>query len=211
MFSRRLCRRGHLSSSLPYRTEANLRTRKKIRQHDRALAGNGEQVPAGRPQAGNGDGGIPGTIQNNFPHSSPSQDSAPGLRRTRRRAVAIAAGASSDGADARPSPFRPARPAGRRRKDRATAVDAAVRDQRAHEIAVAPFGGEIDRRRRALLAAADFAQIERLAEPALRLADSRIASPARFERERRDVVTSSIRPTPPIAGVGRIALPLVSL
>ena len=49
--------------------------------------------------------------------------------------------------------------------------DAARRDQRAHEIAVALLGREIDRRRRALLASADVAQIERLAEPACGLAD----------------------------------------
>ena len=49
--------------------------------------------------------------------------------------------------------------------------DAAGVDQPADEIAVAALGGEIDRRRRAFFAAADLAQIERLAEPALRLAD----------------------------------------
>ena len=47
----------------------------------------------------------------------------------------------------------------------------AVEDQRADEIAVLALLGEIDRRRRALLAAADLAQIHRLAEPARRLAD----------------------------------------
>ena len=52
-----------------------------------------------------------------------------------------------------------------------TAVAMPSRDQRAHEIAVPALGGKIDRRRRALLALADLAQIERLAEPARGLAD----------------------------------------
>ena len=39
-------------------------------------------------------------------------------------------------------------------------------DQAAHKIACAPLGHQIDRRGRPLLASADFAQIERLADPA---------------------------------------------
>ena len=50
-------------------------------------------------------------------------------------------------------------------------VDLAGADELAHEIAVALSRREIDRRRRAFLAAADLAQIDRLAEPALRRAD----------------------------------------
>ena len=62
--------------------------------------------------------------------------------------------------------------------------DQAVADQLADEIAVAPLGGEIDRRRRALFAAADFAQIKRLAEPAARLADQQDRLALGLERER---------------------------
>ena len=54
-----------------------------------------------------------------------------------------------------------------------TAVNGLVGDEAAHKIAVAPLGREIDRRRCALLAPANLAQIERLAEPAARLADQR--------------------------------------
>src|SRR5580700_12243369 len=49
--------------------------------------------------------------------------------------------------------------------------DEAVADQRAHEFAMAALRRKIDRRRSALLAAANLAQIERLAEPAARVAD----------------------------------------
>jgi hypothetical protein len=66
----------------------------------------------------------------------------------------------------------------------------AVVDQTADEFAVAAFGGEVDRRRRALFPLADVAQIERLAEPAARFAD---------------------QPTPPMVGVGKMARPFVSL
>jgi len=44
-------------------------------------------------------------------------------------------------------------------------------DHAAHHVAIALLGGEIDRRRRALLAAADVAQINGLAEPAVGFAD----------------------------------------
>ena len=63
--------------------------------------------------------------------------------------------------------------------------DQAVGDQRAHHIAVLALLDQIDRRRRALLAAADVAQIERLAEPALRLADQQDRLAGRLERKRR--------------------------
>ena len=52
-----------------------------------------------------------------------------------------------------------------------TAVTKPSRIRRADELAVAALGGEIDRRRRALLAAANVAQIKRLTEPASRFAD----------------------------------------
>lgn len=44
-------------------------------------------------------------------------------------------------------------------------------DHTANHVAIALLGGEVDRRRSALFAAADVAQIDRLAEPALGLAD----------------------------------------
>src|SRR4029078_1304202 len=46
-----------------------------------------------------------------------------------------------------------------------------IQDQRADEIAVLALLDEIDRRRRTFFAAADVAQIDRLPQPALRLAD----------------------------------------
>ena len=60
----------------------------------------------------------------------------------------------------------------------------ALGDQRAHEIAVAALGSEIDRRRRSFLALADFAQIERLAEPAVGLADEQNGLAGGLECER---------------------------
>ena len=85
-------------------------------------------------------------------------------------------------ADARPpSPSRRARRRGRRPSSRAPCRPPRA-DQVAHEIAVALLGLEIDGRRRALFAAADVAQIDRLAEPALasrRRAGS--ASPSRLK------------------------------
>ena len=65
------------------------------------------------------------------------------------------------------------------------AVTMPVADQPADEVAVAALGGEIDRRRRALLAAADVAQIERLAEPAVGLADQQDRLALGLEGERR--------------------------
>ena len=59
----------------------------------------------------------------------------------------------------------------------------AVADQATDEIAMASLRGEIDRRRRALLAAADFAQIDRLAEPALGFADQQDRFALGFEGE----------------------------
>ncbi len=64
-------------------------------------------------------------------------------------------------------------------------------DQPADEIAVAPLGLEIDRRRRALATSADVAEVERLPEPALRLADEQHGLAGRLEaggRDPRDVV-----------------------
>ena len=49
--------------------------------------------------------------------------------------------------------------------------DPAARDQVAHELAVQPLEGQVDRRRQPFLAAADLPQIERAAEPAHGLAD----------------------------------------
>ena len=60
----------------------------------------------------------------------------------------------------------------------------AVEDQRAHEIAVLALLDQIDRRRSALLAAAELAQIHRLAEPAGGLADQQDRLARAFEGER---------------------------
>ena len=60
----------------------------------------------------------------------------------------------------------------------------AVADQAADEIAVAPFGSQVHRRRRALLAAADVAQIERLAEPTAGVADQQDRLAFGFKRKR---------------------------
>ena len=61
----------------------------------------------------------------------------------------------------------------------------ALDDQRADEIAGHALGRKIDRRRRALLALADFAQVERLAEPAIGLADEQDGLVGGLEGERR--------------------------
>ena len=90
-------------------------------------------------------------------------------------------------------------------------ADDAVRIKRAHKIAVAAFVSEVDRRRRALLAAANVAQIDRLAEPACGLADQQDGFPSRLKASVADLVKSSMRPTPPMVGVGRMPWPLVSL
>jgi hypothetical protein len=90
----------------------------------------------------------------------------------------------------------------------------AVADQDADEIADLLFVREIDRRRRAVGAAEDVAQVDRLAEmraPPVRRADSRIGSPSAAKPTRAILRQSGIRPTPPMVGVGRMPLPLVSL
>ena len=74
------------------------------------------------------------------------------------------------------------------------------------------FGRQIHRRRGAFFAAFDLAQIDRLAQMALGLADQddRIAFALEGDG-RHSVRHPSIRPTPPMAGVGRMPSPLVSL
>ena len=57
-------------------------------------------------------------------------------------------------------------------------------DHAAHHIAIALFGREIDRRRRALFAAADIAQIDGLPKPALRVADQQDRFACCLERQR---------------------------
>ena len=90
--------------------------------------------------------------------------------------------------------------------------DAARADQAAHEIAGAPLGSEIDRRRGAFVSSARKLLIERLAEMAsLRPdEDQRIA----VLLQRRCVAISAMSgmsPMPPMAGVGGMATPFVSL
>jgi len=58
-------------------------------------------------------------------------------------------------------------------------------DHAAHHVAVAFFRREIDRRRRAFFAAADVAQINRLAEPAMGFADQQDDLALGLERQRR--------------------------
>jgi hypothetical protein len=89
-----------------------------------------------------------------------------------------------------PSPSRRARSAARRRRRHAPRSRCRRGSCRARSRRCA-LGGEIDRRRRALLAAADVAQIERLAEPALGLADQQDRLARGLEGERRDLVKSS--------------------
>ena len=58
-------------------------------------------------------------------------------------------------------------------------------DQCADQLAVAPLDGEIDGRWRTLLAPANLAQINRLAEPALRVAEQQNGLVHRLEGEAR--------------------------
>ncbi len=77
-------------------------------------------------------------------------------------------------------------------------------DEAADEIARLLFGGEIDGRWRALLAAANFTQIGGLAEPALRLADQQNCFAGVFEADRNrlsDIVEDADSAD---AGVGKI-------
>ena len=76
---------------------------------------------------------------------------------------------------------------------------------------MAAFGGEVDRRRRALFAAANVAQIDRTTEPAAGLADQQDRLAFALEGERHGLGELLEEPTPPIVGVGRMARPLVSL
>ena len=98
---------------------------------------------------------------------APSPHSAPDPRRTRMRAAECCRAGVELRAEAR-------RDRHFRERDRKPAVgnvmrggDAAGAISLAHELAMAFLSREIDRRRRALFPAADVAQIERLAEPAL--------------------------------------------
>ncbi len=63
--------------------------------------------------------------------------------------------------------------------------DPALVDLAAHEVAVAPLDREIDRRRGTFLATAGLPEVERLAEPALGLADQHDAQ-ARLREPRAD-------------------------
>ncbi len=84
-------------------------------------------------------------------------------------------------------------------------------DHAANHAAVAFLGRKINRGRRALFAAADVAQVDRLAEPAMGLADQKDRLAFALKASVADLVKSSSRPTPPIEGVGRMPRPLVSL
>ena len=142
---------------------------------------------------------------------APSPRIAPDPHRTRRRAREVPGIASST------APIRPAiaisASATRSPPSETswTAVTAPIADERAHEVAMAALGGEIDRRWRALLQPAYVAQIDRLTEPAVRFADQQDRLPSDLNAIVIDLVKSSRTPTPPMVGVGRIARPLVSL
>ena len=84
-------------------------------------------------------------------------------------------------------------------------------NQPGDELAVAALGGEIDRRRRPVLAPATHRSISRAAEPARRAADQQYLVARRLEADRGGRVTSATSPTPPIAGVGNMPRPMVSL
>ena len=57
----------------------------------------------------------------------------------------------------------------------------------------------------------NFAQVERLAEPALALADQQHFFARSAKAKARRLGDIAKRPTPPIAGVGKMPLPCVSL
>ena len=98
--------------------------------------------------------------------------------RTRRRTIEA-------GAVSAASPSRRSRPPGRRRTGRVAARHDPIADQLVNEVADAALGGEVDRRRRALLAGQDLAQIHRLAEVPDSVAPIRIiASPGVLEGDR---------------------------
>ena len=79
-------------------------------------------------------------------------------------------------------------------------------------VAVAFFCGKVNRRRRALFAAVQLAQEDRLAQMTLCLADQQNSFTRVDEKAMgADFEASAITPTPPITGVGRMPLPLVSL
>ena len=135
--------------------------------------------------------------------------SAPGPRR--RRSACSAPCASIGRAD----------PSGHRHfgeRDRKPAVGKVLDRRRSpgcdegkDEFAVAPLGDKIDRRRRALLAAGDDAsQAERPSQPGAP-PTSRISSPGPLKAGVAVFVTSATRPTPPMAGVGGMPAPIVSL
>ena len=139
-------------------------------------------------------------------HPAPPAHSGPGPRRTSRHGWGCRAGPVARRTPVTPAIAISATATSSPPSDTSwQARTVAGEDLRADEIAVAPFGGKIDRRRRALLAAGDLAQPERLAEPApgrrrpaRRRATAGSAIPTAF-------AASSSTPRPPIAGVGRMA------
>jgi hypothetical protein len=90
-------------------------------------------------------------------------------------------------------------------------VTSAVADGGADEIAVAALGHQIDRWRRAFGTAEAIAHPGRLAEMAAVAADQDDGVTGIGAADAGHVDQLSIRPTPPMVGVGRIASPLVSL
>ena len=102
--------------------------------------------------------------QDRAPRSSvDDQSSGPGPRRTRSACGRRRRRGSSSATPTPPASAISASATSRPPSERSwQAATRPALDQAAHEVAVAPLGREIDRRRRAVLAAADLAQIERL-------------------------------------------------
>src|ERR1700722_7892996 len=150
--------------------QPGLEPREKAGHHQRTFAGNSEYIAAGRPEANESDPRLAGAGQNGLGmfrrhnktrliFTEPKGVRGGGSRRFEHRAD-----------------VRSHRHLGKRHQNAAVGniVDRrrqTLTDQRANEVGVAAFRGQIDRRRRALLPPADLAQIKRLAEPALRRTD----------------------------------------
>ena len=144
---------------------------------------------------------------------TPPARSAPGPRRTRTAWSPVGRPSRGIRSDCRPAPSRPAPPAARHRRQSWQASDIARPGCAPRtKSPLRRSAASIHRRRRPVLAPGNLAQPQRLPKPARRVAPSstsvepgrqRIAPP-------RDAASSST-PSPPIAGVGRMPVPSVSL
>ncbi len=89
--------------------------------------------------------------------------------------------------------------------------DCASENEGADGVAIAALDREVDRGRRALFAAGNLAQPDRLAEPAGGRARKDNGFAGGLEGIVAAFVTSAMTPTPPMVGVAKMPLPLVSL